>query len=115
MTLQPCAILPPVMIVWGKSLPMRAALTWAGRVRINKRRNSTARRLRSVETLVNLDPTNATLQLELTDTLFNIARIHEQLGDMSEALQLLQQRLAIQEQFAKKQAPALLPLKLLAH
>ena len=56
------------------------------------------------QTLVNLDPTNATLQLELTDTLFNIARIHEQLGDMSEALQLLQQRLAIQEQLGRRQA-----------
>ncbi len=54
--------------------------------------------------LASLDPANATLQLELTDTLFNIARIHEQLGDMSGALQFLQQRLAIQEELERKQA-----------
>jgi tetratricopeptide (TPR) repeat protein len=52
--------------------------------------------------LASLDPSNATLQLELTDTLFNIARIHEQLGDMSGALQFLQQRLAIQEELQRK-------------
>ncbi len=51
--------------------------------------------------LASLDPSNATLQLELTDTLFNIARIHEQLGDMSGALQFLQQRLAIQEELQR--------------
>jgi non-specific serine/threonine protein kinase/serine/threonine-protein kinase len=54
--------------------------------------------------LASLDPANATLQLELTDTLFNVARIHEQLGDMSGALQFLQQRLAIQEDLERKQA-----------
>jgi non-specific serine/threonine protein kinase/serine/threonine-protein kinase len=54
------------------------------------------------EKLANLDPANPTLQLELTDTLFNIARIHEQLGDMSGALQFLQQRLAIQEELQKQ-------------
>jgi tetratricopeptide (TPR) repeat protein len=54
--------------------------------------------------LASLDPTNATLQLELTDTLFNVARIHEQLGDMRGALQFLQQRLAIQEDLERKQA-----------
>ena len=48
--------------------------------------------------LVSLDPANATLQLELTDTQFNVARIHEQLGDMNGALQFLQQRLAIQDE-----------------
>jgi non-specific serine/threonine protein kinase/serine/threonine-protein kinase len=52
--------------------------------------------------LASLDPANATLQLELTDTLFNVARIHEQLGDMNGALQFLQQRLAIQEELQKK-------------
>jgi len=52
--------------------------------------------------LASLDPPNATLQLELTDTLFNVARIHEQLGDMSGALQFLQQRLAIQEELQRK-------------
>jgi non-specific serine/threonine protein kinase/serine/threonine-protein kinase len=52
--------------------------------------------------LASLDPANATLQLELTDTLFNIARIHEQLGDMSGALHVLQQRLAIQEELQRK-------------
>jgi non-specific serine/threonine protein kinase/serine/threonine-protein kinase len=53
--------------------------------------------------LASLDPENATLQLELTDTLFNIARIHEQLGDMSGALQFLQQRRAILEELERKQ------------
>jgi eukaryotic-like serine/threonine-protein kinase len=53
--------------------------------------------------LASLDPANATLQLELADTLFNIARIHEQLGDMSGASQFLEQRLAIQEQLERKQ------------
>jgi non-specific serine/threonine protein kinase/serine/threonine-protein kinase len=52
--------------------------------------------------LASLDPSNATLQLELTDTLFNVARIHEQLGDMSGALQFLQQRLAIQVEQQRK-------------
>ena len=51
--------------------------------------------------LASLDPSNATLQLELTDTLLNVARIHEQLGDMSGALQFLQQRLAIQEELQR--------------
>lgn len=54
--------------------------------------------------LASLDPANATLQLELADTLFNVARIHEQLGDMSGALQFLGRRLAIQEELQKKQA-----------
>jgi eukaryotic-like serine/threonine-protein kinase len=54
--------------------------------------------------LASLDPANATLKLELADTLFNLARIHEQLGDMSGALQFLEQRLAIQEELQKKQA-----------
>jgi eukaryotic-like serine/threonine-protein kinase len=54
--------------------------------------------------LVSLDPANATLELELADTLFNIARIHEQLGDMSGALQFLGQRFAIQEELGRKQA-----------
>ncbi len=53
--------------------------------------------------LASLDPANATLELELADTLFNIARIHEQLGDMSGALQFLGQRLAIQEELGRKQ------------
>jgi eukaryotic-like serine/threonine-protein kinase len=52
--------------------------------------------------LASRDPENTTLQFELTDTLFNIARIHEQLGDMNGALQFLQRRLAIQEELQRK-------------
>ena len=54
--------------------------------------------------LASLDPADATLQLELADSLFNVAKIHEQLGDMNGALQFLQQRLAIEEELTKKQA-----------
>jgi len=61
--------------------------------------------------LASLDPANATLQLELAHTLFNVARIHEQLGDMSGASQFLQQRLAIQEEIQRKQAPDTLAIE----
>lgn len=54
--------------------------------------------------LASRDPANATLQLELAGTLLNIALIHEQLGDMSGAIQFLEQRLAIQEKLAREQA-----------
>ena len=52
--------------------------------------------------LVSLDPANATLQRELSNTLLNIALIHEQLGDMSGGLQFLQQRLEIEETLQRK-------------
>src|SRR5665213_2518666 len=60
---------------WGESRLMRTTLGGAGSFAQAKELYGRALEIR--QKMASLYPANAALQLELTDTLFNIARLHE--------------------------------------